>query len=701
MRLIAILCLALAACHGAPAAAPPPCQKRVDCGADQTCRAGACVPLCASDAACSGGLACVAGYCVASVCGDDVDCGPELVCRAGGCTEPGGAVASCTLVPALTVLRDGVAGEAVTVLARDDKGAVLPGQLAIFTGSGAVSIDNSGVPTGAGAGPGTLTAQLGAVSCSAQTTSHGAPPAGATRAVVIDRATGRPLAGAVVALDDARVTAVTDHEGVALFAQATPGPHDVHVFLDGFSFASFLGTGATDLLIPLKAEAWPRTPSYVTGQLGLQDFAKLDNPALPIHGALFGVSQPGSALDFSLDAFNGELNLANVEIGPLSTRLSFGTSIVLGTANGFASEGRYRLIAEPGQRVVWGFGGNLDAAALANGIDPVNHIDPGSNDPSLSMARLAPLLDSFQAGVVAGVGVPDRAAGGAPPNPDLPIPVPLGLSRKLRVLAEVPDLPSDANGVLQLGLVVAGVRMGALGTVPLGFTAGAAAVVQGVRTGKVLDPHCDPLRPGPGCIGNQLPLQLAPESGGLEGNPITLAVAATSSSGSSSYLGPGTNSGSNTSASVLLATLPAVHAGQVLHVAGPFLPLPDVANGVQFALASRTLAVRPDLRLPAQALRFDLESRWGHTWRVWLAPGSRTATLPLPPAKDGLGFSLLDPLLPLRDRYVRELPPTSRVFAVQFEDPSIAVPDLASFGARSAARAKVHAFSVAPVPLRQ
>lgn len=707
MRITAAICLALslAACHSKPPSLPPAtsCLKRADCSPQDVCASGACVPMCTSNVACAAGLSCVAGYCVASICGSTAECGPDLSCQAGTCAPPSGTVASCLLAPALTLLHEGAAGAGLTVLAHDADGAVIPGQVATFAATGAVRIDASGVPTGTGAGPGTLTAQLGSVSCTAQTLSYGAPPADKLRAVVIDQTTGRPLAGAVVALDDLSVNALTDSSGTALLPLPGPGPHDVHAFLHNFTFTSFLGTDSTDLLVPLQPEAWYMRRGYVTGQLGQQDFDKLPNPGAGVHAAIFGVSQSASPLDLSFDAFTGPFNFANLTIGPMTSRFAFGKSLVAGTANGFVADGKYKLVADPGPRIVWGFGANFDATALANAIEPIVRNDPSTEDPSLALARMVPLLDSMQAGALVGAQINDNGAGAV--LTDIPVSVPLTVPRKLPIVAEVPDLPADGQSYLPIALVVAGARMGSLGFAPLGLTGGVAAMQGGVRTPKVQDPHCDPIKPAAGCIGNQLPLLLAPESGGLEGSPITLAVAALAQSGAENYLGPGTGIGpGRVAASVLFTTRPAVRRDEMVHVAGPFLPITDTTAGsgaVQFVRSSRTLTLRPDSSSPAQARRFELESNWGHVWRFWVPATARTVRLPLPPANDGDRNELFDPLKDSFDIYLRQGPPTARVFAVQFDDPATSYRDLTSFGPRSlTGRSGVRGYSLASVPLQ-
>jgi len=218
---------------------------------------------------------------------------PEL--PAGTCAQPSGTVVSCLLAPALTLLHDGSAGAGLTVSrAMRTARSYRPGrQLRGHRRSQNRYQRNS---NGRRRRPGTITAQLGSVTCTAQTLSYGAPPADKLRAVVIDQTTGRPLAGAVVGLDDLSVNAITTRAAQCCCV-AQPRPHDVHAFLDDFTFTSFLGTDSTDLLVPLQPEAWYTRRGYVTGQLGQQDFDKLPNPGAGVHAAIFGVSnRPASSI---------------------------------------------------------------------------------------------------------------------------------------------------------------------------------------------------------------------------------------------------------------------------------------------------------------------------------------------------------------------------------------------------------------------
>ena len=701
MKTFLCLFFLAAACH--PAAAGPAdagavaCQSRAQCGLAQICMAFVCAPICASDSSCGQGQSCAAGYCVPSLCGSSAECGPDLVCRSGLCTQATGTVASCQLAPAAQLVRDGAQGRPLTLIARDSAGAVVPEQGARYGASGAVSVDADGLPTGAGAGPGTITAKSGAATCTAQTTSYGAVPPGQLRVVVIDQTSGAPLKGALVGLGELSVSAFTDLAGTALLPLGHGGPQDVHVFLHDFTFTSFLATDSVDLLIPLEPEAFYLRQGHVKGQITLADFAALPRSSEAVHAAMFGVSQASAPFDTSLDSLLGPFGFPTVSLGTISRQIALSQSLVAGTSSGLTEDGKYALVADVGPRVVWGLGGNFSLTDVVAAAGPLFTATPSSAEVALAIAKFAPMFDTLSAGVTVGVEVAASSASREGLiDVDTPVSVPLSVSRKLRLSVELPALPADGATFLQLGVALAGAQAGALGFAPLGIAAGV-----GAAQGVVVDPHCDPAHPAANCNGHSLGLALAPESGGLEGSPITLVAAALDpkSVSISNYLGPGSSIGPiHLAASVLFETVPAIKQDQAIRFPGPFVQLP---HGSTFVRLTRKLTVPADARLVVQAYRVELESNWGHLWRLWLPAQGGALALPQTPVSDGASVELFDPLYDAPNIFLIKGPPSARIFGLQWKDPSTSYRDLVSFGARSLTRSSaLRGYAVSSIPLQ-
>jgi hypothetical protein len=554
-------------------------------------------------------------------------------------------VGSCFITPSPAVVHAGSKLQ-LTAVVKNAVGTVVPFKGVTWTAAGG-TIDSNGVLTGgvpAGAtGGATVTATAGTKTCTASIVTY----AGATttqRVVVTDSQTKKPIQGAFVVVgDDPTASKKTDATGVVSFDGIAAGPRNVHVFAAGYNYASYLNTTNTDVLISLPPSVPLPQRSGYQGTITVDDFAKLSEKDQIVHLGFFGSGVTNSILDFSVDTLVGPSRPVTVNLAGKHD-LSLPSGLVLGVADDLFQTGTYKMYSEKGKRVLWGLGGNIDIATVLAAAGPLLSGGTGNIDVGTLLPQLLPLLGKLQAGAIAGVEAPDDAPAGPNPQPTFqPQTVPLNTPLRLRAVAKAPDMPTVDGTYVDGIIALAGASAFPMGFVPLGLTAGLAAVdANGKKTAKVNDPSCDP-KGTVACNTSNLPIKLAAANNGLEGSPYGTVLIALNFGG----LTPGSTGGIAVSGLVKLQsevkfTSSDQSPAAIDYGTRQFLRLPNT-GAVTFTKSTRKAVLSADADASVQIYRFEVENGSRLNWNVWTdkAGAGKSFTL-LDPSK--VDASLTDPM---------------------------------------------------------
>ena len=639
----------------------------------QTGTTKVCVIVCSKSSDCGIGKVCEDGTCTSPGCGGPSDCAGGQICTNGSCGSQVSAVGSCVVTPNPAVVHAG-AKLNFAALVKDLGGNTVPfSPIAWSTSSG--TIDSAGIltaaaPAAGATGPTTVTATVGGKTCISTVTTYAAAT-DPLRVVAVDAHTKRPIVGAFVVIGSGPWTAdtkkVTDASGMAIFANAGAAPRDVHAFAADHNYASYVGVSGADLLITLQPYVALANRSGFKGTITSDDFNKLNEKDQIVRLAFFGSGVANSILDFSLDTLIGPLRPVIIKLGGQTVPTKLPSGLVIGVGDDLFNTQDYTMYAEPGKRVLWGLGGNVDIAAVLKAAGPLlsggttANIDVGSLLP-----QLLPLLGKLQAGSVVGV---EAGANAATPTFETK-PVALNTPLRLRANTKAPDMPTVDGKYLDGIIALAGAAAYPMGFVPLGLTAGLSHKdTSGANTAKVDDPNCDK-KGTVACNTSNLPLQLAATNNGMEGFPYGVVLLALNFGG----LTPGSATGIAVSGIVKLqseikytasdATPPNVDFGT-----RGFMALPNT-NVITFTKATRKLVVNSDADASTQIYRFELASGSRLNWNVWMdkAGSGRTVTLFDPATVDA---SLVDPLV---DN------PSGRMIGIVTSDPTQNYAKLTGFG---------------------
>ena len=690
MRLTAavlLLCsVALTACAsgtGTPADAGCtgpgcPCSTARDCSqtTPQVCVGGTtkvCVIVCSKSSDCSNGNVCEDGSCTSPGCGGPSDCAGGQICTNGSCGSQVSTVGSCVITPNPAVVHAG-AKLNFLALVKDGSGNTVPfSPIAWSTSSG--TIDNAGVltaaaPSAGATGTTTVKATAGGQTCTSTVTTYAAAT-DPLRVVVVDAHTKKPVAGAFVVIGSGPWTTdtkkTTDASGVAIFANAGASPRDVHAFAADHNYASYIGVGGADLLITLQPYVALSNRSGFKGTITSADFATLNQKDQIVHLAFFGSGVANSILDFSLDTLVGPLRHVVIKLAG-DHPVDLPSGLVIGVGDDLFNTGDYTMYAEPGKRILWGLGGNVEFAAVLKAAGPLLSGGTANIDVGALLPQLLPLLGKLQAGSVVGVEAGPNAA-----TPTFETkPVALNTPLRLRATVKSPDLPTVDGKYVDGVIALAGAAAYPMGFVPLGLTAGLSHkdTTTGPNTAKVDDPSCDP-KGTVACNTSNLPFQLAATNNGMEGNPYGVVLLALNFGG----LTPGATTGIAVSGIVKLqseikytptdATPPIIDFGT-----RAFMSLPN-SKMITFSKATRKLVVNSDADASTQIYRFELENGSRLNWNVWMdkaGASGRTVFLIDPKTVDA---TLVDPLA---DK------PTGRMVGIVTSDPSQNYAKLTGFG---------------------
>jgi len=652
--------LFFAACSGSKSttndSGPTTCQSARDCATVDpaqcaspkvcVCSSSVCIPVCQTNADCTGSQICVEGSCSNPGCGGDPDCTSGQVCIGGACSAPtaASAITACAVSPGNADVHQGSTVQ-LSAVAQDASGNAVP-----FTGvqwsvtSGPATIDaSSGLLTGGAAtANGSQAAAVKAtisstVSCTANVTVYGTfSTASSMRVVVIDQDTKAPVSGAWVVLDsNTGAPQTTAADGSVVFASVAAGPHNVHAFAANHDYASFIGVTGNDLVIPIRQYYPIAERAEFDGTITVDDYNNLTEVGQIAHIGFFASGISGSVLDFSLDNFIGKTRNVTVNIGGSQTIPNAPGGLVLGLGSDLYDTGDYTMYADPGQRILWGIGGNLDINTILTIASPI--ISGGTSSINIGelLPQVLPLLGNLEIGETVGVTV---GASGPTPTP-VTQSVTLDTPMLMNVAIKAPNLPKYNGDYLDGAIALTGAAAFPLGFTPLGVTAGLAATSDGTasgpKTGAILDPVCTGEITDGGsttaCATNNLPLKMAARNHGLESYPFGIGLVALNFSALTSGTGGALAvSGIINTQSTIAFAGGSSPATVVDFSATPFMQLPGATGNVTYSKGTRTIAVTSDADPSTQIYKFTLQASTHQSWSIYMPPAGAsgsTATL--------------------------------------------------------------------------
>ncbi len=621
----------------------------VHCGAGKECVCynKACVFICQANSDCTGNQICVLGSCSNPGCGGNADCTGGQVCIGGACASPTAAtdVHSCVVTPGNAAVRTGSTIQ-LSAVAQDASGNALP-----FTGvawsvgtSDPATIDAStGLLTGVaatanGSQSATVTAKIGtAVSCTAAVKVYGTfSTTNSLRVVVIDEDTKVPVQGAFIALDANTAAAqTTGADGSTVFTlTGAATAHNVHAFAANHDYASYIGVTGADLLIPLRQFYPIAQRAEFDGTITEADFNILtaqqpppNTGGYPLHLGFFGTSIAGSVLDFSLDNFIGKTRPVTISLANATVNLPGG--LILGLGSDLYSTGAYSMYADPGQRILWGIGGNLDPSVV---IPLATSLTGGTSNINIGalLPQVLPLLASLEIGEHVGV---TTGPSGPTPTP-IAQTVTLDTPMHMKVGIKAPTLPMFEGKYLDGVVALSGAAAFPMGFTPLGVTAGLAATdSSGAQTGKICStPDSDGGTND--CSTADLPLAMAPRNHGLESYPFGVGLVALNFSSLASAFGSGSTGTATIAISGIMKTMDNIaFAGgtaaptEIDMTGTPFMSLAtSTANTVTYSKASRTVHIPADADASTQIYKFTLQNSTHQTWSIYMPPAGQSGS---------------------------------------------------------------------------
>jgi hypothetical protein len=549
------------------------CRRNFDCGggsvcdkANETDETGCCKKvLCTSDADCGASEICDLrrGICISEdtcdpsdpdACPDGQFCFYENGTPLCSATPPGAL--ACTVAPNPVIAR---AGESVELRAigQDAAGKLTP--FAAFTYTSTVGTVSGGALTGecaSGVCTGTVTATStrGSATCEASVRVFATVPATDVRVVLIDQATGAPIAGARVAardaVADAFVEGTTDANGAYIFeGLAAANAASVSAYPAGHQWQTVVRPTANDVAL------YTMPISDATKVAGVKGRFNFDNTTTSgdIRLGLAGMAIGSAITDLDFATLLGEISDYNVVLegvtDPGGEEVPLPSGLVLELA-GEPVKGDFVVFGQEGPSVLWALGGKVRLSDIGSIITSVTASSDDVNVGQILSAVL-PFFSKFDHAIVSGLDLSEvnRPAGS---GGDIPVPYAdwnfpdltganrVNLNTLLSQSAEytVPRLPcvagqgttpNCANNEFTSGAVLlSGAIVPGIGLVPLGLTAGLdvpdAAAGNALRDGQL-----DYIQP---TDGTQVPakgkaiLDYAPPHDGLEGSLfVTIAIA--------------------------------------------------------------------------------------------------------------------------------------------------------------------------------
>jgi hypothetical protein len=522
-----------------------PCKRNIDCAAGAFCDKpagaaiddwGCCHPaICIDDDDCAFDQVCQpdVGLCIDTQrCGVDDTAGGAPCAEGEQCVWQSGTAFCSTPMPSDCEIAPGALVTAAAapvsfgVLWLDAQGQPMAAPVAFEASSdvgAAAAGDLVGSCEGTDVCRGTLTLTAGEASCQAAVTVLPDDP-DATRLVVIDAATGAPLAARVHVVDSGGVgTTVDTTDGIVTLA--SDDLRSATALAPGYRTLSVLSVPAGDLVLPLA-----QVPDGVAGIRGQIAFNNLGPIVGDVAFGIAGLSIGTPGVDLTLERLFGidgvylipELADISAAGDPLTRQIPSAVTLILGIN---AWKGPLLAIGEPGERVVWSLATKKRLADMQSffeissatwsqvaALEMLSEVSSTVSGVSGSLAvdaSPAPMpggdgvlnYDHHEAAVVLGEG----AVGLSPTQ--LPY---------WRVQLASPDLPCVGGGACgERALAVVGATLPGRGFVPLGLSAREATEQPSGGTDLVLAEGGPPAQPG------IVKVTVAPPHAGLEGQPLS------------------------------------------------------------------------------------------------------------------------------------------------------------------------------------
>ena len=502
----------------------PLCAIDPDCA--DACTAAACIckdghchetTACTAEADCGADEDCVGGICVPHLCRGPDDCQASEICVDGSCVTGGnpGLVYEVIILTPGGPIREGqqIQLEAIALAQNGDE---VPGIAFDWDSSqsGRAAVNAAGVLTGgavAGDTDVTATAQNTVppvVSLPVTFTNVLDPANNTVRVTVVNAFDRSPVAGATVVLDDgsSQETGTTDAAG-AVELSDPHGIADIHVFSADHDYVSILGTVSTDLLVPLPDRSNMTKAGGFSGQLTF-----VGEGAVSM--GLAGTSIAGQLVDMNFARLMGDTFVVTVSMAGYTTEIPLPAQMVVNASfqgMQIPIKDTYYVVGQRGLRTAWSMGGFMDMSVLM-GLMQGGSINDVMVEllPYFSLFKhgLAPVFDVFPQDLVVDAndldGDQDTTElrpdwGGALPDLDMEP----SHSQDIYLNVTPPNTPSHGGEPIATVVYVSG-ALSSLGFTPLGLTSDQA--VAGVA---------DPIT-----------MKMAPPYGGLEVGEYAVLVMA-------------------------------------------------------------------------------------------------------------------------------------------------------------------------------
>ncbi len=457
------------------------CLSDLNCSVGQICESGFCrtAATCDDDSNCLDSEDCVGGLCVPFLCRGNADCAPQ-VCESGACIDaPDVTIGSVIILTRPDVLSPGNT-LSFTAIALDADGSAVPGVVFTWTSSdtGVGTFSGATFTAGATAGTSEIVASAGGIDSVAVVVVNVGESTD-TRVAVVDGETGVPIAGATVLTSEGEFE--TNADGVATLGEFAG---DVHVFAEGFDYASFIDVAAGMTVLAPISEATGF--AAVGGFTGEMDYSAVSSSGDASIG-LAGSALPGNLVD---------LNLANLLGDPVNTAISVpglggqefplpGGLVIRVDFFGIGDvKGTYFARSPDGLNFAWGLAGKVNVQSLISLFT-----GGGGTDLPAILGAILPLFESFDHGLQVfdsdsralivdaddfdGDGnaselVPDYSAF---PEIDLAP----GVAQRYRTEVLLPALPTINGEPTEVAVLVGGVIVDGVGFVPTGISAAQAS----------------------------------------------------------------------------------------------------------------------------------------------------------------------------------------------------------------------------------
>lgn len=618
---------------------------------DWTCIEGCCVQVfkCAVDADCAvagfdegqctdEALACRcdtdSGACYSWYCAARSQCGDDDVCSAGACIPaPSEADLVLRIVTRSAVVTPDVTTTIlVEAFAPGSEDAITSPSNVVWTSSDpdAVSIVD-GIATGGSAqGIALVTAELGDANASVEIHNVVPEPDTTLTIVALEDDNLDPVGGTYALVDSTSGTLleadVIPQNGIIQTSVETTSGVDVHILGESADWSTFLGATGGVLYLPATRTLWGLIVMDKEAEVVVEETE------------LVGANVLRGAVDFSLYAKDGELDLTLSSFPFASGLFDFNLQTILG-ANvkrffhpdaaipGVSSEDTaeipggltfaiagpavpdFVLAAPRGSHRVWTLGGRIRLDEVAEYADDIFSAFGGDGiNFGLLVQALVPLFADFYTTLTP---TPTFAGDGQPVIEEIApkLDVPMGLLTSL----PIPELPAmgDAGFADALFAIAGAVTPDGLFT-PLGLNAGSDTAdsdlwpPDGIVDADPSTPEVDPL-----------PLAFAPLHSNLAGPHTRYGVAVVAASLGGASSDPRPEGGS----AIVVRGAPGAALDASLALP-PFLGFPMAST---WDAATRSLTVEPVAGADIQRVLFKGEK--GENWNIWLN-GADTYVVP-------------------------------------------------------------------------